>query len=275
MRSRQKNSRPPSKAKDVSKVEIDSRIGSKQLLPLLKKLHVPAVSTRLEFGDAALTGNGPDGEVRIGVERKTIYDLLSSIGSGRLSAHQLPGMVKEYDYRWIVVEGLWRPGKDNVIEVWRGGWRQAPGWISYHEVDRYLVTLEVRGGVHVRRTSNLHETAVFLGGLRRWWSKPWKAHRAHLAIQKGVDSRLLGTTLERDILAAKTPKDWDRVRRKVVRRVAQVLPGLGWEKSEAVMKRFEDSGEMVDAGRSEWEEVPGIGKTLGERLPKLLRRGRG
>lgn len=260
-------STPRSKAK----VEVDSRVGSKQLLPLLKKLHVPAVSARLEYGDAAMDGNGPEGEVRVGVERKTIYDLLSSIGSGRLSAHQLPGLVKEYDYRWIVVEGVWRPGKDNVVEVWRGGWRKAPGWISYAEVDRYLVTLEVRGGVKVRRTTNLYETAIFIRGLRMWWSKPWEAHRAHLAVQKGVDSRLLGTTLERDILAARTPKDWERIRRKVVRRMAAALPGLGWEKSEAVMKRFGDTGEMVDAGREQWEEVKGIGKTLGERLPRLLR----
>lgn len=258
-------------SKSGSKVEVDSRVGSKQLLPLLKKLHIPATKTRLEYGDFALDGNGPEGEVRVGVERKTIYDLLSSIGSGRLSSHQLPGLVKEYDYCWIVVEGLWRPGKDNVVEVFRGGWRKAPGWISYSEVDRYLVTLEVRGGMRVRRTTNLTETAIFLGGLRRWWSKPWEAHRAHLGVEKGVDSRLMGRTLENEILAARTPKAWAQLRRKVVRRVACTLPGLGYEKSAAVAKRFGTVEDLVEAGGKEWQEVPGIGKTLGGRMPKLLR----
>lgn len=235
---------------------VDDRIGSKELLPeLTKKLGLPAKIGRLMFGDVSLDGKGPGGKtVHVGVERKTIGDLLNSIQSGRLSSHQLPGLVQIYDYRWIVVEGLWKPGKDNLIEEWRGGgWRPVRSRMSYFDLDRYLITLEVRGGCHVRRTGSLWETAVFVGNLYRWWGKEWESHRGHLGLEKGL-----------------TP---DRVlfsRPSYPRLVANVLPGIGWEKSKSVAKHFHTVQAMVEGSPKDWERIPGIGKKLSIQLPMLL-----
>lgn len=240
-------------------VEVDDRVGSRELLPELKKLHTPAVKVRLPFADAAFEGEGEKGVVKIGVERKTIYDLIQSMTTGRLSSHQLPGLVQTYDFRYIVVEGLWRPGRDGVVEVWKGGgWRAAPTRLGWFEVDRYLTTLEVRGGCWVRRTGSLWETAVMVGSLYRWWGKEWKEHRGHLQLEKGL--------MPDRVLFSKP---------SYPRLVASVLPGIGWEKSLAVAKRFKTVRAMVEAGPKEWREVPGIGKTLGDRLPMILEGVRG
>lgn len=235
-------------------VKIDDRVGSRELLPELRKLHCPTEKVRLPFADAAFEGEGEKGPVKVGVERKTVGDLIQSMTSGRLSSHQLPGLVQEYDYRWIVVEGLWRPGRDGVIEVWRkGGWRQADTRLGWFEVDRYLTTLEVRGGCWVRRTGSLWETAVLVNSLYKWWGKDWKEHRGHLQLEKGLmPDRVLYT------------------KPSYPRLVASVLPGIGWEKSKAVAKRFRTVRAMVEAGPAEWRQVPGIGKTLGLRLPMIL-----
>ena len=95
-------------------VQVDDRVGSRELLPELKRLHIPAEKVRLPFADAAFEGNGPAGPVKVGIERKTIYDLMQSMTTGRLSAHQLPGLVQNFDHRWIVVEGPSRPAKTST-----------------------------------------------------------------------------------------------------------------------------------------------------------------
>ena len=74
---------------------VDSREGSKQLQPLLRDSKL----TRLEFADFAFTGSDRDGRIsQIGIEYKTLPDVLSCIADGRFAGHQLPGMMKAYDH---------------------------------------------------------------------------------------------------------------------------------------------------------------------------------
>ena len=244
-----------------AEIIIDDRVGSRELLPELKKLHLPCRIERLEFADAAFTGKGKKGkQVKIGIERKTINDLINSMTSGRLSAHQLPGLVQSYDYRWVVVEGLWRPGRDNVIEVWKaGGWRQANTRLSYSQLAGYRHSLEVNGACYTWRTGSLWETANEIGLLYRWWQKDWEEHRGHLAIDKGM--------LLPDRILFERPS--------YPRLVAAVLPGIGWKRSKAVAKFFHTIERMVEAGPKEWMQIEGVGKELGVRLPMILRGMRG
>ena len=227
-----------------------------ELFSSIQHLHLPVERTRLEFGDAAFIGNGPRGKsVMVGVERKTIRDLMNSFTSKRLQSIQLPGMVETYQYRWIVVEGLWRPASDNVIEIYRGGgWRPAESRVPYHVIEQFLVAMEVNCGVWVRHTHNLRETALFLGNLYHWWGKRWEEHRSHLALEKGL-------AVDRLLLA----------RPSYERTFAATIPGIGWEKSKAVVKRFGTVERMVNASEEEWRSVPGIGKKMGQAIPKLMR----
>ena len=71
---------------------IDDRAGSRDLIK-----YEPVRSTgelcRLDSADVCLTGNGPNDAVLIGVEVKSIWDLISSINTGRLQATQIPAML--------------------------------------------------------------------------------------------------------------------------------------------------------------------------------------
>jgi ERCC4-type nuclease len=254
----------------VNEILVDDRIGSKELLPELRKLSLPAKISRLEFGDFALTGNGPKGEVMVGIERKTVTDLLGSLASGRLSARQLPGMVQTYPYRWIFVEGVWREGRDKRIEIWRemwerrarngngyvsmGVWFPARTQLSWYEVQGRIANLEVKGACWVEKTRDMKETAQVIGVLYNWWRKPWSVHRGHLGLEKGL-----------------TP---DRVlysKPSYPRLFANIMPGVGWDKSKAVARHFKTIQRMVEATPREWRKVAGIGTKISEVIPMIIR----
>jgi len=238
---------------------VDRRVGSADLVDHLKPLGVPCELTTLEFGDVALIGNGEnDAPVPVGVEVKTVSDLLASMTSGRLSGHQLPGLLATYEWVWLVVEGVYRPDpSDGVLQTLHGGgWRAVSVGsrrFMYRDLESYLLTLEVRAGVRVQRTQGRGETARWLAALRGWWSKPWDEHKGHLALHHKTGARPRGL-----------------VPPSLVRRVAAELPGVGWERSGAVADRFRTVREMVLASEADWREVEGIGKTLAGRIARVL-----
>ncbi len=234
-------------------VLIDDRIGSVELGP-----YVPdSLIVRLEYGDAEWEGNGPEGKIKVGIERKTLGDLVTSVQTGRLVGHQLPGMVRHYDVCYLVIEGLWRRGPGNVIEVWkRGKWRTAQtgrlGWVALHGL---LCSLEVMWGLGIRTTTDIGETGELIRGLARWWGKPWEGHKGHHTIYTG--SRAKVELAEGEV--------------SVLRKVASVLPGIGYERSAGVEGKFGSVREMCEAGESEWGEIDGIGKVTAGKVWRALR----
>lgn len=164
---------------------IDRRENN-DILKLVRHLDVEAEETELEFGDCCFLGSGPNGECTVGVERKRIDDLINSMKDRRLSGHQLRGMFATYDFNFLIIESLWRPGSSDCIEVYLGG-----GWkplfrrygdrraVSYQQVMNYLTTLELKGGVIIRRSASPQETAVQYVSLWKWFQKPWEDHQSH------------------------------------------------------------------------------------------------
>jgi len=234
-------------------VLVDDRIGSKELAP-----HIPdSVVVRLEYGDCEFVGNGAEGEVLVGIERKKLGELVTSIRTGRLVGHQLPGMVEYYDVTYLVIEGLVRQGVDNSIEVWRKGrWGEAQtgrlGWTALYGM---LTTLSTMWGVSAFFTTNLKETGELVRCLARWWGKPWKSHKAHKRIYTGERAKV-------------SLRDGEV---SVLRKVASVLPGIGYGRSDAVEKYFGSVKEMCGATVEEWSEVEGIGKVTAKRVHGALR----
>jgi ERCC4-type nuclease len=222
---------------------LDDRIGSKELILPLQQKGVPVELTRLRFGDAAIVGNGPAGLTMIGVERKRIRDLLASLMTGRLAGHQLPGLVEEYAHRWIVVEGVYRTNTLGHVEIPKGGGKWESLRFEGIALDKYLLTLELRGGCGTKRTYNSDETAQFLAAVHSWWSDPWASHRGHLALHTPPDAMCL-------------------VRPSLVRRWAAELPGIGFEKSGAVAERFKTPLALALATEDELRRVDGIGKKI-------------
>jgi ERCC4-type nuclease len=234
---------------------LDDRIGARDLQQPLERLGVPVESVRLDYGDCAWLGHGEHGpdSVQIGCELKTITDLLDV---DRFTGHQVPGLLRQYDRVWVIVEGRWRPGDDGVLEVnGQGDWsplRRGRRGYTYREVDHLLATLELRAGLYVRRSGSRVETAHILASLYTWWrAKAWDEHRAHLRLARSFDVALL------------TPPP-------LRRRVASELPGVGYAKSAAVAAHFRSTRDLAVASRSDWESIDGIGRTLATRITEAL-----
>ena len=240
---------------------IDRRAGSCDLYPQLQMVRprIPDLELGdLTYGDIQLIGNGPEGApVLVGVEYKKLGDLCQCIDNGRFVGHQLPGMLECYQVVWLLVEGIWREGRDGGIEVPRGpSWRPISGGrtrgFSASSLYGFLFTLQQKMGVRVMQTGTLPQTVRWLSALNRWWTeKEWEEHRAHLAFDQSTALSLIS-------------------RPSLVRRVAKELPGVGWGRSGSISKHFDSVVSMVNAPTSEWEGIEGIGKTTAAKIVKAL-----
>lgn len=248
---------PGSTVAEVGVILVDSRTGSKELIETIRRAGGKAQLDTLEFGDFAFEGNGPNGSVLVGVERKAVRDMLNSIRYGRYSDHQLPGMLKLYGYSYLIVEGVYRPGGDGMLEgLMRGGFQPiylgSQGFL-YRELDMFLTTISMMTPVRIRRSEGTGETAHQVVNLEKWWAKPWDSHHAHQQLQSMPPG---GAVLYEPSL---------------LRRIAKELPGIGWGKSKDVEEFFGTVEVMVNATQAEWKRVDGVGKTLSERIWQALR----
>jgi ERCC4-type nuclease len=235
---------------------IDSRIGSADLCEPLRDMGLPAELTTLPFGDCAFEGRGNDDKpVMVGVELKKLGDLVSSLRTGRLSGHQLPGLVgpdSAYGYSWLLVEGTYRPGARGVIEVPTrfGQWRPLQGKMALSELEKRVLTLELLGGLHVRFTVGRPATLHFLANLYRWFSdQSMDRHQSHIAaIHK--PSTILRISDQRKTFAT--------------------LPGVGVRTSLFVEQRFGSLERAVLATQDEWEEIEGIGPKTASSIMRYI-----
>lgn len=240
---------------------VDSRVGSKEIAPFLTTQKLPVELLTLDYGDFCFEGNGPNGDVLVGVERKRLTDLLSSMRTGRLAGHQLQGLLSTYSPVYLIVEGIFRCGHDGVLEA--PAWGRGGGWETvrvgtqgflFSEMDNFLTSLENIAGLHVRYTSSKSATAQTLASLYAWWGKPWLKHRS------------LG------VVYTPAPVTIDLVEPSLLKKIAVQLPGVGWEKSVAVERKWRTVVDMVLAEVEEWESLPGFGKTLAQRIVNGLRK---
>jgi ERCC4-type nuclease len=243
---------------------VDPRVGSKELSPFLFSLGLPTEELHLDYGDFAFEGHGHSGPALIGIERKCLGDMLQSMRSGRLAGHQLSGLLSTYSTTYLVVEGVYRRGHDGFLE--RPGWRRngdgRSSWepvklgsstFLFSELDNFLTSLENIAGLKIRLTSSKTQTAQVIESLYRWWGKPWEKHKS------------LG------VIYTPGPKTLDLVEPSLLRKMAVQLPGVGWEKSMAVERKWRTALDMVLAEEGEWESLPGIGKKMARQIVQALR----
>lgn len=231
-------------------ISVDRRVGSADLAPVLKALGCPVKVLELGYGDVSFTGRGPnESEIATCIEIKTIYDLVGSMESGRLSGHQLPLMLASKARVVVLVEGFWRAGRSGVLEV--GRWRRRGNFsgfvwsdlprqrqVMYSAVVNYLATMSIRAGVEVARTTDRLETAHWVAQRWRWWnSKPYEAHRSHLATppEAMMDHGLMRPVSD----------SW-----RQTFAIAAVLPGLGSVRARALADYFKCPAALVAAPRA-------------------------
>jgi ERCC4-type nuclease len=236
-------------------VFVDPRVGSGDLIPTLRALGCPAESQPLDFADCMFVGNGKDGPVAVGIELKQLKDILQCVSTGRFSGHQLPGLVQTYNEVYLVVEGHYRPNpQDGVLEErWGRDWKAVTlgnrQWM-YRDFENFLTTVEVRGGVRLRRVRDRQETARVVAGLYKWWSDEFQNHTSHIAINRSRDTALL-------------------VKPSLRFQVACVLPGLGLMRAGQAAGKFPSTLAMMAASAQDWI-MPGIGKKTAEGIIKAI-----
>lgn len=236
-------------------ITVDSRIGSAELFKLFPS-GTAKVGT-LAFGDFAFMGNGPTGPLFIGVERKTISDLITSLNTDRFIGHQLPGLSNMYHRVYLVIEGYARPSpRDHVLE-WRvnGEWEcqthnASSKPIMYSDFIGRLHTLTEMANVRVIHTDKPITTVQHILALKRWWDKPWDQHMSLCAIYEPLPVTMAKPSLKR--------------------RFINVIPGIGWERSKAVADHFRSIAAMVAADVKEWATIEGVGKGIAKRAYDTL-----
>jgi ERCC4-type nuclease len=237
-------------------IQVDGRAGSSSLVYSLRIGGLNAELARLDYGDIRFNGYGPDGECSIGIEYKRLNDLLKSCRDGRLAGHQVPGMVRTYQFRYLLVLGQWREGDSGLLEIpVRGGWMQiqlgASGFL-WRELEGYLQTLELRCGFHVRRCRTVADVISAVKSIYLWFGRPWDQHRSHKTIYSPPPDRVLYQ------------------KPSLLRRVAKELPGVGWERSGAIAERYRSVMDLCCASPGELAQIPGIGKKTAMRIVRSL-----
>jgi ERCC4-type nuclease len=237
-------------------IHIDDRTGSAELLPLFlsHRTHPPASIRRLPAADFAFSGNGPrDLPVMVGIERKTITDMLNSIRTGRFSGEQLPKLLDYYEFSFLLLEGVFRIDRQSGMLIqWRNKqWTNIMlGKQSFLglELQSFLTSIELQTPVRVHYSSDQHETVDTVLALQHYFSKPWSKHHAHIALHIPQDTATIGKASS-------------------VRRFANVLKGVGWERSAAVDISFKSIDDLVNVGITLTDEQIAQGRRDG---PKII-----
>jgi ERCC4-type nuclease len=242
---------------------VDERIGSREQLQTLRGLGVDAELGGKMDSDFQFTGYGPDGAVlSLGIERKSIQDLLNSMRDRRLAGQQLGRMIDTYDVCYLVVEGIWRRGRGTgMVEILQRDWRASRGGHRYAEVDRFLCSLEELTGLRLRRTADEEETCAAIADLYLWWQKPYESHTSTRVIyapgptikQKGNRPKLFrheATLLEKWVVA---------------------LPGVD-DRAIEIAKNFSSPRDMANADIDRWAAIHGqrVGRKTAQNIVEAI-----
>ena len=239
-------------------IYIDDRTGSKEFLPLFR---LPASISRLQFADFHFMGgfDGRDGgrEALIGIERKTIPDLLSSIDSGRLGAYQIPGMISSYDFVALLIEGAYKYDENGTVCYPQrgGGLRPVIGGKKPHNfqaLEGWLNTARFKFGIQIIHSSDMRDSARQIERIYSWFQKPWEGHKA-IGGEAGLRKEDINERAGGGLFA--------RAGRRigVVERMAAQIPGVGAERAVEAGKVFKTPLEMCLAGDKDWQRIKGIG----------------
>ena len=223
-------------------VIVDERVGSKDLAEPLMEMGLDVEVMALPFSDICFEGRGDnDVPVFVGVELKKLPDLISSLRSGRLSGHQLPGLLGTFDFHFLLVEGTWRPDAKGRITTPRrySQWSTLPG-MNVAEMEKRVLTLELMGGLRVRHTGSRPVTLHFIANLYRWFNdQSMDRHTSHLTPHTAHGFLPLSD-----------------FRQTVMR-----LPGIGMKASKAVEDYFNANlQDAVNATVADWAEILTVDK---------------
>lgn len=248
---------------------MDRRAGSAELLPLFAPYRIDAELTELDSADFMFTGNGPSGTVHVGIERKTLRDMLQCINTGRFAGEgaQLDTLQQTYGYAYLVIESSHRcDPATGILQEWRGrqhGWQDLRlGSRRYmaSELQRYLIMMTLTQ-VRVWQTRDEEGTVRFIADLYQQLArKTWDEHRS-------TNQVYVPSIQEPVLLRKRTAAEENTLLRRTV---ALCLPGVGQDRSKAVAAYFPSVRDMANADAKQWQQVDGVGKKTAENVVKEI-----
>lgn len=295
---------------------IDSSTGSRELVrypPLDKRSFASLTSLSVSSdtkssADVCFSGNGPDGKLSIGIEFKSLSDLLSSLYTGRIQTTQVGALVSEYQICYLLTYGEYRCSPEGYLET------PDPG--SYTKFDKLSDRVKafywyVRG-IPYQGPFESREQAIadYRTNSRRW--APYSFIGGKPMVFGYLESALL--SLSRSGIQHKHfariedcaqwigccyrswSKPWDEhklfrtfdksseIRQRAVpgidantklrMSIAKELPGIGYERALEAARHFDSVQDMLNASVGDWLKVPGIGKTLAKAIVAAVSAGK-
>jgi len=207
-----------------------------------------AVRAPVPHGDAVFFGvNSDSSPIRIACERKKVSDMVASVLDGRYLSQAQAASDAGFDQLVLIVEGEIRVAKDGSI-------RTRPD-IQYSRFDRYMTDLSLLGGILVKRSAHVQETAAIVKATWLWFQRP-----DHQSLNVIYNQPHPHVTLTKPSL---------------VRRIAKELPGIGWGRSAAVDSFFPSVVSLVMATENDWKSIDGIGPKTAKQVVAALSSLRG
>jgi ERCC4-type nuclease len=236
-------------------ITLDDRIGSAELARPLKKLGCKVQVKRMEFADIAWQGHTAHGLCPIGVERKKVAELVNAMTDTRFTGHQIPGLLKHYADRYLLIEGrYWADPRTGLLIV---NGREAGYGLKrfmYRDFEHFVMSIRRKARLEIVQCSCEKDTAWWLHTAYTWYTdKTWEQHKSVYAIDEvRPDTAILDE-------------------RTLLRRVAAQLPSVGWVRSKVVEERFGSIHEMCNARVADWCEIKGIGKGIARNVVRAIR----
>jgi ERCC4-type nuclease len=223
--------------------------GSRELAPYFTRRGIEVVVDEMEFSDFAFEGHTVQGTTgSIGVERKTIPDLINCMHDGRFADHQLKGMLSTFEECYLLVEGVYNEASDGTVTYWSNG-RERYTKVTYKQLDKFLLTVTRQAGFRILKSCGKDQTATIVGNLYEHCQKPIDDHQSLNRFR--TDASIMETLTTKHSL---------------VRRCSKEFPGIGWTKSLVFDRAFPSLFHLVNSSVGDMAELKWQGKRIGEKL---------
>lgn len=253
---------------------VANDIGSAELRDIIRRYGVNCERQELDYADACFEGNGPDGQVLIGIERKKIDDILKCVDTGRLSGHQAVGMRRMYRFKFVLVEGVWKPDTRTGLlleervkpdrTVFWSYQRPGGGRVMYAKLRRFLFSVQM-SGIPVIYTRDIAHTCYDIVELYHWFQKRWREHTSMEQMHRGY-SWQHETKHHEELMVIPS------ISRKppLVRRWAAELDGVGVKLSADAQRIFRTPLDLANADEGDWVRIPGVTMPHAKKIVKQI-----
>lgn len=239
-------------------IYIAPEVGSKELLPVISRIGFRCEITPMPFGDACFYGNGPEGQLTVGIERKTVNDILQCIDDARYAGHQRVGMAKMYRPCILIIEGLTAPSYTEpfglLYQLFKGvSWgpaRYRSREILYSKLHNYLLSVAL-SGVIIVHTRDIFHTAFSLCETYSYFQKKWADHTSMMEIHKVAIPTL-------------------NSKPSLVRRWATDLSDIGVKLSQDAEMLFKRPIVLAQSSEVDWLKIRGIGVKTAQRIVREI-----